>query len=324
METKRLTIADVARVAGVSRAAASRVINDEPGVARAVRTRVRQVIDDLGYRPNPAARALASGHTGVVDLVVVDDCAETFGVNPYYGRVVAGVLSGLAGTTAHMRVHLVALDDTPALLARIAGTADLGALLVNVPGAMAAEAGRVVSMHASAPGVAYVDTRNFDGAVAAVRHLLGRGRRRIGGVHGPRTSPCALQRHDGYVSAVTAAGLAPLAAGGDFRREVGYRQTHHLLAQDPRLDAVFVACDLMAVGALQALSEAGRRVPDDVAVVGYDDGLIATCTNPPLSSVRQPVEEMAASAARALVEHRTHPGWHQMFPAELVVRTSSA
>lgn len=323
MEPRRPTILDVARAAGVSRAAASRVINDEPGVAGAVRLRVRQVIRDLDYRPNPAARALASGRSDVVDLVVVDDCSATFGVNPYYGRVVAGVLAGLAGTDAHMRVHVVGEPDAAKLLASLADTTDFGALLVNVPPGVAAGADRVISMHASAPGVPFVDTENTAGAYAAVQHLYSLGRRRIGAIHGPRASACAVQRHDGYLDAMRDLGLAPIGGGGDFRREVGYAEATRLLRRHPDLDALFVACDLVAAGALQALADAGRRVPGDVAVVGYDDSLIARCTQPPLTSVRQPVEEMAAAATRALVADRLSTYGRQLFPAELVLRQST-
>jgi DNA-binding LacI/PurR family transcriptional regulator len=329
VEPRRLTITDVARAAGVSRAAASRVINDTPGVAVEVRQRVRRVIDDLGYRPNPAARALASGRTDVVDLVVVDSFTACFGVNPFYGRVVAGVHRALADTAAHMRLHLVAEQNTPELLATIARTADLGALLVNVPAPMAAEAqarqlrDRLVCMGASAPLVPFVDNDNEGGARAAVAHLLERGRRRIAGIHGPRAHICAVQRHDGYVDAVQAAGLTPVSAGGDFRREVGYDAALRLLEANPEIDAFFVACDLMAIGVLQAVTATGRRVPDDVALIGYDDSLVAECSNPPMSSVRQPVEDMAEAATRALLERRLTPSWQRMFPAELVIRAST-
>jgi DNA-binding LacI/PurR family transcriptional regulator len=323
MQPRRPTISDVARVAGVSRAAASRVINDTPGVAVDVRQRVRQVINDLGYQPNPAARALASGRADVVELVILDCASSTFGVNPYYGRVVAGMLSALDPTAARMRLHLAAAEDITEVMAEISRSA-AGALLVNVPAALVVGAGdRVVSMHASAPGVPFVDTHNEAGAGAAVRHLIENGRRRVVGLHGPVAHPCAVERHDGYLDAIRAAGLTPISGGGEFKRDVGYGETARLLAEHPDIDALFAACDLMAVGAMQALSDAGRRVPDDVAVVGFDDSLIAVCANPPMTSVRQPVEEMAAAATRALLERRLRPGWQQMFPAELVVRASS-
>jgi DNA-binding LacI/PurR family transcriptional regulator len=326
--SRKPTIADVARVAGVSRAAASRVLNDVAGVAPEVRQRVRSVMDQIGYRPNPAARALASGRSDVLDLVVVDDCAATFGVNPYYGRVVAGILTALTGVSAHLRVHVVPGPDAPGLLARVIRTTDIGAILVNVPTALAAEIYRgsqqIVALNGSGDRVPVVDTENADGAYAAVAHLHGTGRRHIAAIHGPRTIPCAIDRRLGYLSAVRAAGLTPIDGSADFRREAGYDETRRLLATNPELDAIFVACDLTAAGSLQALTDAGRRVPDDVALVGYDDSLIAACSNPPMSSVRQPVEEMAAAATLALLEHRVAPYWRRMFPADLVVRRSSA
>jgi DNA-binding LacI/PurR family transcriptional regulator len=156
-----------------------------------------------------------------------------------------------------------------------------------------------------------------------VTHLVQRGRRRIAGLHGPRAHPCAVQRHDGYLDAIRSAGLTPLSGGGDFRREVGYAETQRLLALQPDLDAIFAACDLTAIGALQAVTEAGRRVPDDVALVGFDDSLIAACASPPMTTVRQPVEEMAAAATWAMLERRVRPGWQELLPTELVVRASS-
>jgi DNA-binding LacI/PurR family transcriptional regulator len=175
-------------------------------------------------------------------------------------------------------------------------------------------------MHSSAPGVPYVDTRNAAGAYAAVTHLYSGGRRRIAAIHGPHTYSCAVQRRDGYLAATRDIGQPATGGGGAFRREVGYAETERLLASHPDLDGLFVACDLMAAGALQALAAAGRRVPDDVAVVGYDDSVIAASTNPPLTTVRQPVEEMATAATRALLGH---PLDTPVFPAELVVRAST-
>jgi DNA-binding LacI/PurR family transcriptional regulator len=321
------TITDVARAAGVSRAAASRVLNDVAGVSPEVRQRVRSVMDQIGYRPNPAARALASGRSGVLDLVVVDDCPITFGVNPYFGRVIAGVLTALAGGNGHLRVHMVPERDAPALLERVSRGTDLGAVLVNVPTALAARAylacQRIVALNGSGPRVPVVDTENTAGAYSAVRHLQQAGRRRIAGLHGPAEVPCAMDRRRGYVEAMRDAAMAPIHGGGEFSREIGVAETRRLLDSHPDLDALFVACDLTATGALQALAAVGRRVPDDVAVVGYDDSLIAACAIPALTSVRQPVEEMAEAATRALLDHRVAPYWRMVFPAELVVRHSS-
>ncbi|MEU4217386.1 LacI family DNA-binding transcriptional regulator [Actinoplanes sp. NPDC026623] len=156
MSQKRPTLADVAAEAGVSITAASRVINDAPGVSPRTREHVKQVITRLGYRPDPVAQALAFGHGNVVELVVVDDAA-TFGNSPYYGRVTAGILQELSGGNAQLRVHVVDESGVSTLLARIADTVSLGALLLNVSPAVAAEfyarCDRVVSMGPSAPGV---------------------------------------------------------------------------------------------------------------------------------------------------------------------------
>ncbi|AGZ41667.1 LacI family transcriptional regulator [Actinoplanes friuliensis DSM 7358] len=291
------------------------------------RARVREVIDRLGYRPDPVARALASGHGDVIELVVVDD-ATVFGSSPYYGRVTAGILQELAGTNSQLSVHVVEKPDAAALLTRIADTVSAGVVLVNVAPALAAEfharCERVVAMSPSAPGVPFVGVENAEGAYAAMVHLHETGRKRIAALHGQEGNPCAEGRRKGHQRAVRDLGIPDVAAAGKFRREAGYELTQRLLAEEPELDAIFVACDLMATGAMQALADAGRRIPEDVAVVGFDDSVIAACSTPPMSSVHQPVEQMAAAATRALVRRQVAPHWQRVFPAELRVRRSSA
>jgi DNA-binding LacI/PurR family transcriptional regulator len=327
MPSRRPTLADVAAQAGVSKAAVSRVINDAPGVSARTREHVRQVIAALGYRPDPVARALASGHGAVVELVVVDDAA-VFGTSPYYGRVTAGILQELTGSNAQLRVHVVDEASAPALLARIADTVSAGVLLVNVAPRLAAEfyarCERVVSIGPSAPGIPFIGLENADGAYAAVLHLHQTGRSRIAALHGQEGNPCADARREGHRRAVRDLGLPDISAVGKFRREAGYELTQRLLAEEPGLDAIFAGCDLMAAGAMQALADAGRRVPQDVAVVGFDDSVIAACATPPMSSVDQPVEQMAAAATRALVNRQLAPHWRCVFPAVLQVRQSSA
>ncbi|GLY93425.1 LacI family DNA-binding transcriptional regulator [Actinoplanes sp. NBRC 103695] len=326
MSQRRPTLADVAVAAGVSKAAVSRVINDAPGVAPATREHVREVIARLGYRPDPVARALASGHGDVVELIVIDD-ATCFGNNPYYGRVTAGILLELAGSTAQLRVHVVEEPRAAALLSTVADSVSVGVILVNVPPPLAADfyarCDRVVSIGPSAPGVPYVDMENANGAYAAVQHLHETGRTRIAALHGQEGNPCADSRREGYGRAVRDLGLPDISAIGKFRREAGYEMTHRLLAEEPEVDAIFVGCDLMATGTLQALADIGRRVPDDVAVVGFDDCIIASCANPPLSSVHQPVEQMSAAATRALVNRSLARHWRCVFPADLRIRRSS-
>jgi DNA-binding LacI/PurR family transcriptional regulator len=325
-------LVDVATAAGVSRSTASRAINDHPRVAPEVRQRVRKVVEELGYRPDPTARALATGapgrRTDTLELIVVEDCTAAFGANPFYGRVLEGVLDALRDSDARMRVHVLPGTDAPRALAELSRTTGLGALLVNVDAPLAKRfhqrCPRVVSLGRSAPFVPFTEPENLRGGRMAVRHLIQSGRRRIVAIDGKMHLPCAADRHTGYVHQMREAGLRPLWAVGDYSREGGAAATQRLLAEEPDLDAIFAACDLSAVGALQALTEAGRRVPDDVAVVGFDGSLLAACTNPPLTSVWQPVEKMTATAVRQLLADRVQDRWYQSFPVTLSVRQSTA
>jgi DNA-binding LacI/PurR family transcriptional regulator len=328
MQRSRPTLVDVARAAGVSRATASRVINRQPRVAPDVRERVLQVVAELDYHPDTSARALASGRVDVLDLVVVEADANSFGVNPFYGRVMTGVLSALAGTEAQMRVHLAPEHAAGRVLDEVAESASLGALLVNVPAPLAQEFHRrcpwVISLGRSAESVPYTEPENGTGARLAVEHLVMTGRRVVAAIDGRRTNPSAVDRHVGYLDSVRAAGLRPAWAAGDFSRQGGYAATMELLEVHPDLDGIFAACDLSATGALQALGQAGRRVPDDVAVVGFDGSVLAACANPPLTTVAQPVEEMVEHAARQLLERQVSERWHRVVPVSLSVRASSA
>jgi DNA-binding LacI/PurR family transcriptional regulator len=325
-QQKRPTLADVAAAAGVSKAAASRVVNDAPGVAPETRAHVRRVIERLGWRPDPAARALASGHGDVIELVVVDD-PSCFSDNPYYGRVTAGVLLELAGGHAQLRVHVIEEARAAALLSTLADTVSLGALLLNVSPAMAAafhaRCDRVVTMGPSAPGVPYVDMENAAGTAMAVRHLHETGRRRIAAVHGQEGNPDADARREGYARAVRDLGRPDISAIGKFNPEQGYELTQRLLAADPSIDAIVAANDQMATGVVRALTHLGRRIPQDVAVVGFDNCILASRLTPALTSVHQPVEEMAAAATRALINRQVAPHWRLVFPAALRIRESS-
>jgi DNA-binding LacI/PurR family transcriptional regulator len=332
---RRPTLVDVARAAGVSRSTVSRVVNGDPAVNGDVRQRVRGFIDELGYRPDLSARALArgrgDGHAArpdVLDLVVVDCDPRAFSGNPFYSRVVAGVLEALAATDVQLNLHLVRHPDTGRLLDDLGQRTAAGTLLVNVPAALAAgfrtRNPRVVSLGRSAPRVAYTEPQNATGAQLAVRHLIETGRRRIAAIDGILHAPCAADRHTGYLDAMREAGLPAATEEGGYRRQGGFEATQRLLATHPDLDAIFAACDLSATGAVQALAEAGRRVPDDVAVVGFDGSVIAACANPPLTTVYQPVEDMVADATSQLLRDQVDDRWHHLYPVSLSIRESSA
>ncbi|MEU7823544.1 LacI family DNA-binding transcriptional regulator [Catellatospora sp. NPDC049133] len=329
MPYRKLTIEDVAHEAGVSRATASRVLNNARGVSEELRDRVNRVVADLGYRPNAAARALASGRRDVLDLVVIA-CrtdAHMFGAVPYYSRVIAGVMAALAGGDVQLRVNVTEPAGAPELIDRVAQSATAGAVLVNVPPELAARfharCRRVVSLGATAPQVPAVEPENSRGAYDAVAFLHRIGCRRIAAIHGPEANTCAAGRRAGHLEAVRELGLADLAVDGGFSRECGYAAAARLLAEHPDVDGIFAACDQMAAGAVQAITDAGRRVPGDIAVVGFDDSVVAACMSPPLTSMRLPVEDMAAAATRALLEGAAAPHWRRFFAIDLVVRDST-
>ncbi|GAA3431285.1 substrate-binding domain-containing protein [Kutzneria kofuensis] len=223
----------------------------------------------------------------------------------------------MASNDIRLQIRLV-----PASGAVGAGGLKLGALLVNVRPELAQQLRRgygwVVSMGRSAPRVASIEPDNADGGRLAVDHLYRDGRRRIAVIGGPESNPCAVDRREGGLRSIREAGLEPVVGQGDFTLATAERVTRRLIDEHPDVDAVFAACDMTAAGALRALTAAGRRVPDDVAVVGFDDGVIAASAG--LTSVRQTVEENAASATRMVL---ARDGGRVFVPVSLTVRQSS-
>ncbi|NMF29765.1 LacI family DNA-binding transcriptional regulator [Cellulosimicrobium aquatile] len=342
----RPTLEAVAAVAGVSRATVSRVINGVPTVDPAIVAVVEKAIDETGYVPNLAARTLVTRRTGSVALVVSEPSEqrspspflERLFTDPYIGRVTAGAQQVLRPRDIHLAilpadppahdqvvryvrqghvdgVLLVTSSASDPLSARIA------ALTVPV----------VLSTHLDgvdeAAGVSWVDLDQAAGGRIAAERLVADGRTRLATVAGPSDVPFARGRRDGFLAAVRAAGLAePFVVEGDFTRAGGEAAARALLAARPDVDGVFGASDLMADGASLVLQEAGRRVPQDVAVVGFDDSTVARQAHPPLTTVRQPVEEMAAEMARLLLAAIDDPDADArsvLFEPHLVVRDSA-
>jgi DNA-binding LacI/PurR family transcriptional regulator len=329
MALPKLTIEDVARAAGVSRSTVSRVMNNRPGANDALRRRVKEVIAELGYVPDQTARALASRQHPAIDVVAVTHgpAIGWLGSHPYYSRVLAGVMTALDGRDVQMRVHIVGHGDAGDAVGTIAERATAGIVLADAPPALASRlwqrCRRVVSLVATIGSVPAIEADNAGGAYAAVRFLHGLGRRRIAAIHGPDDNSCGVNRRAGYVRAIEELGLPDLSDGGVFRRAAGAEAARRLLDRHPDIDAMFVACDLMAAGALQTITAAGRGVPRDISVVGFDDSIAAVCANPPLSTMRMPVEEMAATATRLLLDDAVPSGYRQRFPVELVQRGST-
>ena len=331
------TLEQVAALAGVSRATVSRVVNGSPRVSPAVRAQVERAVAKLGYVPNRAARSLVTRRGDSVALVVSEPHARFFS-EPFFAGMVRGVSAALAGTGVQLLL-LIAQDfpDRGRLERYVVGGHVDGVLLASLHGddplpAILERAGVpavLVGRPAGPIPVSYVDADNRGGARMAVDHLAALGRRRIAIITGGLDMGVGVDRLVGYRDGLAAAGLGgggELVENGDFTEEGGAAAMTRLLARPGRpVDAVFAASDLMAAGALRALRAAGRRVPDDVAVVGFEDSAVARYAQPPLTTVRQPIEEMGRQATRLLLAKVAGQacGMHLVLDVELVVRASA-
>ncbi len=304
------TLEQVAAESGVSRSTVSRVVNGSPKVRPEVVASVNAAIERLNYVPNRAARSLASRQTYAIALLVPER-VMTFFNDPFFASVVQGITTGMEDSDYILNLLVSSSDPTRKTRRYLRGG--------NVDGAF------VISHHAAdrdlvdlcdimpvvfggRPSLAdleachYVDIDNVHGARTAVEHLVTSGRRTIATITGPDDMLAAVDRRTGWLQALRGAGLATDAvAVGDFTEAGGATAMTVLLADHPDLDAVFVANDLMARGALRVLAEAGRAVPADVAVVGYDDSPVATALHPELTTVAQPSETMGRRMAELLL-----------------------
>ncbi|MFF2369819.1 LacI family DNA-binding transcriptional regulator [Agromyces sp. NPDC058110] len=316
--TSRPTLDDVARVAGVSRATVSRALRDTRRVAPELKEIVGRAVAVTGYVPNRAARSLVSGRTGTVVVAIsgsdaddVDGARVDLFDDPFFSRVISGIVRSLRDLDTQPLLLLAESDeDRDNVLATVKQGAADGALLIStraddpLPRAFAAARlpAVVFARPAGDAALSFVDISNFDGGRLAAERLLERGRRRIALITGPLDVQSAEARARGFRETLARHGQAfPPVARGDFTIESGERAMAELLDAAPDLDAVFASNDLMALGAIHELRARGIRVPDDVGVVGFDDSVVATISRPMLTTVRQPIEEMAAEMARLLV-----------------------
>jgi len=332
------TLEEVARIAGVSRATVSRVVNDSPRVSPDVRLGVQAAIEELGYTPNRAARALVTKRNDSVAVVITQPSGQVFS-DPFFPRLLRGISSTL---TARDRQLILMMPESASDERRVgdyltAGHVD-GALLVSLheddplPARLTTAGVPIVLVGRPPKGsrVSYVDVDNRQGAQAAVAHLISTGRRVIATITGVADTAPGIDRRQGYRDAITEGGLKldrSLEALGGFTAEGAAVAMTHLLETHPDIDGVFAASDQMAASALGVIAASGRQVPRDVAVVGFDDAALATSTTPQLSSVRQPIEEMGHEMARLLVEavDASDPVPRRVILAtELIRRASSA
>ncbi|MFJ8061396.1 LacI family DNA-binding transcriptional regulator [Streptomyces sp. NPDC096142] len=346
MSRQAPTLEDVAREAGVSRATVSRVVNGIRNVDPEIQEVVRRAIERTGYAPNRAARSLVTRRAETVALVVsgagdiTGEGQDTFATgvfaDPFFGRVVGGIVGFLRPRSMHpvlmFSESAEAREEVLTYLRQ--GRAD-GALVVSTHAddplpALLADAGlpAVLFARPSRPvPLSYVDLAHRDGGRLAAEHLLARGCRRPATVCGPLDVAASQERLAGFRDTLARHGHPHVpVAEGEFTLDSGLAAMSDLLARQPGLDGVFAANDLMAQGVCEAVQQQGLRVPEDIAVVGFDDSSVAVTCHPRLTTIRQPVEEMAAEMARLLDEHihgvRAEPT-SVVFDPELIVRDSA-
>ncbi len=308
---ERVNIKRVALEAGVSTQTVSRVINDRPDVSPETRQRIQQVIKRLGYQPDAIARSLVSRRTRTLGLIT-SDFSDYF-----FTQVIAGAEAEarrhgyffMLGSTQRnpkdepVYIRLLTERHVEGILwARPSSEPDdrhlIALLQEDVPVVTTA-------YHLPSETLTVVDVDNVDGARAAVSCLLENQRRRIAMITGPVTWKSVVDRTQGYRLALNAAGIrfdAHLIVEGDWSYASGYRAAQLLLSQAPPFAGLFAQNDQMAIGAMHALRQAGKRVPEDVAVVGYDDIPVAEFCDPPLTTVRQPMCEVGQVATRLLIQ----------------------
>ena len=331
-----VTLEQVASAARVSRATVSRVVNGDHRVAEPSRVAVEAAVRELGYVPNRAARSLVTRRSDSVAVVIPEPSAQVFG-DPFFPRVLRGISDALAEESMQLVLLLPQERADEERVGRYlaAGHVD-GVLLISLHGSDPLPAALrhdrvpvVVGGRPPGSGITYVDVDNRGGAASAVQHLIDRGREGVATIAGPQDMSPGADRLAGYHERMAGSGRRSsneLVEIADFTLDGGRAAMERLLVRAPDLDAVFVASDLMAVGAMAALRAAGRAVPGDVAVVGFDDSPLTTSTQPMLSSVRQPIEEMGREMARLLMHEIRSPGApprRVILDTQLVVRGSS-
>jgi DNA-binding LacI/PurR family transcriptional regulator len=307
--SERPTLEAVAARAGVGRGTVSRVINGSPKVSEKARDAVLQAIDELGYVPNRAARALVTRRTDTIALVVSETQQRVFD-EPFFAGVIRGIGSALSETGLQLILAMAQSPQEHNRLEHYLTSQHVdGVMLISLHGAdplpgRLEEMGVPTVLGGRPVGLdpySYVDSDNRAGARQAVKYLLSNGRRRIATIAGPQDMYVGVDRLAGYRDALLATGLPEIVAFGDFSEESGVAAMRKLLAEYRDIDAVFTASDPMALGAMRVLKEAGLAIPGDVSVIGFDDSPAGAHCTPALTTVHQPSESFGRQMAKLLV-----------------------
>lgn len=332
---RNLTLEEIARLSGVSRSTVSRVVNRQPHVSQKVRTRVLRIINETGYQPNLAARSLVSKRSWMIGLVLPRSVSSFF-TDPYFPRLTQGIAQGCNNNDFTLGLFLVGTkEDEEKILPRLTRKGMLDGVLiqsgqigdqlidhlldVNLPVV-------VVGRPLHFEDVSFIDVDNVSGAYMATSHLIRLGYEPIATITGLPDSAATNDRIEGYRRAMLERGRnldQSLIVEGDFTEAGGYFAMQQLLPANPR--AVFAASDLMAIGAMRASRDAGLRIPEDVAFVGFDDVSVATYAEPQLTTIRQPISSFGIHAVETLIdliENGVEPPRRIIMDTELIIRES--
>lgn len=330
-----LTLEDIGKLAGVSRSTVSRVVNNNPNVSDDVRERVREVIQTTGYHPNVAARTLASQHSWMIGLVLPQSVSAFF-ADPYFPRLAQGIAQACNQYEYTLGLFLVgSKEDEEKIYPRISRKGFLDGILIQ-----AGQIGDklidrlidtslplvVVGRPFQTENVSFIDIDNNVSAYNAVSHLIRLGRKRIGTIAGLPGSTVSIDRKDGYLKALSERGRIvdeSLIVDSDFTEAGGYFSMQQILPAKP--DAIFAASDLMAIGAMRAVRDAGLKIPQDIAFVGFDDIPPATQHDPQLTTIRQPIVQFGFNSVEILIdliENGVKPARRIILDTELVIRDS--
>jgi LacI family transcriptional regulator len=332
-----LTLEEVGRLAGVSRSTVSRVVNSHPNVRDDVRERVWQVIRETGYQPHAAARSLVTRRTQIIGAIIPEAVTRLF-VDPFFPLLLRGITETCNGHGYHL---MLSLFNGPAreeeIYRRLVHSGHLDGVIVAsarmddplIPKLLDDEMPLVLVGRHCDDRAGYVDVDNVGASRMAVEHLIRLGHKRIATITGPHSMASGEDRLAGYCQALEAHRMPVqdvLVVEGDFTEGSGAVAMQRLLPASPT--AVFAASDSMAIGALKTLREADLRVPEDVALVGFDDIPVAAALEPALTTVRQPIERLGSMAADLLLNLLENPPDTQapanriILPAKLIVRDS--
>jgi len=311
---QRVTMSDVAREAGVSVMTVSRVINDKGEISPETRQHVQAVISQLGYRPSGIARSLAGGQSSTIGLIVPDIA------NPYFSGIAHGITS--VANDRNFGVLLCDCEEDPSLeltMLDVLESKRVDGVIMAAPRTPTEKLLPKLARHANIVMVnrlfakaelpsahGYVMSDDRVGGYLVTKHLTANGHRSIGFLAGPSTSYGSAQRMLGYQKALTEHGLEP---NPDLVRHCppsvngGKEAAAQLLQQHPEITALFCFNDLVAIGALQCSSQIGRKIPTDLAIIGYDDIPMASWVTPALTTCKVDFEAMGKAAMQLLIDH---------------------